>query len=142
MPEPGELVLFGLRILLAAALYGFLGLLLWALLRQPQAKPAEPPPAASLKRVDAQGQAPARYTLRPSTWIGRDPNCSVKVDDEYVSARHARIEWDAGASCWWLEDNASRNGTWLNGERVVRAALKPGDELSIGGARFRFEPEV
>ncbi len=138
MPEPAEFVLLALRVLLVATLYAFLGLLVWFLLREPiAARPAAP--VASLVRVDADGNPLRRYPIRASAWIGRDPNCSVRIDDGYVSVRHARIAWEADAGLWWLEDSASRNGTWLNGERVARAQLKAGDQLAIGDARFIFE---
>jgi pSer/pThr/pTyr-binding forkhead associated (FHA) protein len=146
MPEPAESVLLALRILLAATLYGFLGLLVWVLLRETQ-PPRPAPPAASLVNVDLDGRPLRRYAISSSAWIGRDPNCSVRIDDGFVSVRHARIYresdpatgTDTGDGLWWLEDNTSRNGTWLNGERVTRAPIKPGDRLVIGDTRFLFE---
>jgi pSer/pThr/pTyr-binding forkhead associated (FHA) protein len=49
------------------------------------------------------------------------------------------VLWDAGDQSWWLEDNLSRNGTFLNDQRVTRAQLKDGDVIRAGHARFRFQ---
>lgn len=48
--------------------------------------------------------------------IGRSPACTLVVDDDVASGRHARIfPHDRG---WYLEDLGSTNGTWLAGIRV------------------------
>lgn len=133
-----ETILLALRVLIVIALYGFLGLTLWALLRERQSPQAPVPPARLIQQP--AGSAPAsEHVLRASTWIGRDPNCAVRVSDEYASARHACLTWDAVSGAWWIEDNASRNGTWVNDERVMRCALSSGDIIRVGEARFRFE---
>lgn len=68
--------------------------------------------------------------------IGRDPRCDVVVDgDGEVSRRHALLErLPAG---WVLRDLGSRNGTFINGERVAATrALHHRDEIRIGGTRI------
>jgi predicted component of type VI protein secretion system len=156
-----ESVLFALRVLMALALYVFLGVMLVVLLREQ--RPATPAKllAATLVRIspetpEEQPQAMAittpvaatpvahtgeRHRLAPDrpTWIGRDPNCAIRLTDEFVSSRHARIDWRTDRQSWWMEDNDSRNGTLVNDERVMRGELKHGDILSIGGVQFRFE---
>jgi pSer/pThr/pTyr-binding forkhead associated (FHA) protein len=133
-----ETTLFVLRVLAVVALYAFFGVLLWALLRE---RRAEPPalPAAQLTHLTEEGNEGRRYDLRAVAWIGRDPNCLVRADDEFTSARHAQVLWDAGDQSWWLEDNLSRNGTFLNDQRITRAQLKNGDVIRAGRARFRFQ---
>ncbi len=56
-----------------------------------------------------------------------------------ASGRHAEFRRVAGA--WRLVDVGSRNGTFLNGERVKDAPLSDGDELEFGegGPRLRVE---
>lgn len=49
--------------------------------------------------------------------IGRHPGCDIRVPDETVSRRHARIVVDDDG--YAIEDLGSRNGTYLNGERVT-----------------------
>jgi hypothetical protein len=68
--------------------------------------------------------------------LGRSRRCDFVVRDPSVSRRHALlIRGDEG---WTLYDLGSTNGTRINGWRVDRATLRAGDELELGGARFRF----
>ncbi len=74
--------------------------------------------------------------------FGRLPTCDVAFDaraDIDASAQHAEVRREQGA--WYVLDANSRNGTWLNGQRVSRAALASGDELELGrgGPRLRVE---
>ena len=144
-----DIILFALRVLIALALYAFLGVMLWTLLRENRA-PAAPHQSATLTRLDANGaqsagasagaSGKARYTLvsHGPTWIGRDPNCTICVNSEFASSRHARVEWRVDKRAWWIEDNDSRNGTTVNGERVMRSELVNGDIINIAGAQFRL----
>jgi len=70
--------------------------------------------------------------------IGRDPGNAVSLAvDSTVSRRHAVIA--AQDSGYVIRDQGSSNGTFVNGARVTESPLRPGDEVSIGGTRFRFE---
>lgn len=139
-----DIVLFALRMLIVIALYAFLGALLWALLR---ARASAPPPAVPTSRLmhlpdEESGAAPERrYEIHSAAWIGRDPNCLVHADDEFASARHAQVLWRAEDQAWWIEDNLSRNGTFVNDQRVVRSRLKDGDVIRVGRVRFKFESD-
>jgi hypothetical protein len=136
-----EIVLFGLRILLVIALYAFLGVVLWVLLRevrQPTTPAAAPLPAARLSQLLDGDIAGREYAVQSAAWIGRDPNCLVRVEDEFASARHAQVLWRAEDQAWWVEDNLSRNGTFVNDKRVTRVTLKDGDVIRVGRARFKF----
>ena len=54
-----------------------------------------------------------------------------------ISRQHAQIDWiDDG---WEVVDLASSNGTFVNGERVARRRMTPGDEILIGDCRLRYE---
>ena len=68
--------------------------------------------------------------------IGRSRRCDFVVKDPSVSRRHALLI--RGDEDWTLYDLGSTNGTRINGWRVERATLKAGDELELGGTRFRF----
>lgn len=63
--------------------------------------------------------------------IGRDPACDLHVDDPKASRQHAWIEPDGEYLV--LIDNHSTNGVQVNGERVERRRLAPGDVIRIGG---------
>jgi pSer/pThr/pTyr-binding forkhead associated (FHA) protein len=78
------------------------------------------------------------YPLDAVNTIGRDVNNSLVIDDSYVSAEHAVLT-SRGRS-WFVEDNESTNGTWVNGQRVATyLPLGYGDELQIGRLRMRLE---
>lgn len=65
--------------------------------------------------------------------IGRMPDSDVNFDPEVdldASARHAEIRSENGR--YILIDAGSRNGTWLNGQRVKHAALRTDDEIELG----------
>ena len=66
--------------------------------------------------------------------IGRAPNADFIVDATLVSRLHCRLS--AGATELQVEDLESTNGTYVNGERVERAALKSGDRLGVGEVEF------
>jgi len=69
--------------------------------------------------------------------IGRGDDVDLHLDFASVSRRHALLAYVDGG--WKIADLGSRNGTWLNGWRLPGAApLLPGDELDIGGCRFRI----
>ena len=53
--------------------------------------------------------------------VGREPECTVPIDDRRVSRRHAEIFPEQGR--WWIEDLASSNGTFVDGERVHKQLL-------------------
>jgi DNA-binding winged helix-turn-helix (wHTH) protein len=72
--------------------------------------------------------------------LGRDPDCEVVIDLPTVSRRHARIRVEADAAR--VEDLESKNGTFLNEERLGRegATLESGDVLTLGQVRLVFRP--
>ncbi len=74
--------------------------------------------------------------------FGRMPDCDVAFDpqaDLDASGRHAEVVHQGGS--WHVIDSGSRNGTWLNGQKVQRAVLSSGDEIEfgMGGPRVRVE---
>ncbi len=71
--------------------------------------------------------------------IGRGANNDIPLpDDEYASARHARVEPRRDGV--WVEDVGSTNGTFVNGIRLTRERkLVPGDILRVGETDLRFE---
>jgi pSer/pThr/pTyr-binding forkhead associated (FHA) protein len=63
--------------------------------------------------------------------LGRAQECTVVLDDDYSSGKHARL-FPQG-SRWFLEDLGSTNGTWLGDEQLTRATtVEPGDRIRIG----------
>jgi hypothetical protein len=68
--------------------------------------------------------------------IGRSSECLICLADPQVSRRHARLDWNAGA--WVITDLGSTNGTYVNGRRVPKQALRRGDEIRVGSTLLRF----
>lgn len=81
--------------------------------------------------VERGPRAGMTYLLpRGSTTVGRHPESDIFLDDITVSRHHCRfIADDADLA---VEDSGSTNGTYVNGSRVDREALQPGDEVLIG----------
>lgn len=84
------------------------------------------PDCAELRLPDA--------THRSQFSIGRGDDCDLVLDEATVSRRHALLRRTPQG--WDLRDLGSTNGTRVNGWRVERAALHPGDELALGVTRF------
>lgn len=67
----------------------------------------------------------------PETIIGRDPTVDIAIPLGSISRRHTRIGFDGQR--YFVEDLASSNGTFLNGQRISgRVALNPGDRIDLG----------
>jgi pSer/pThr/pTyr-binding forkhead associated (FHA) protein len=66
-------------------------------------------------------------------WVGRSPSADVRLSwDEEVSALHAQLEI-VGQECTLVDDGLSRNGSYVNGDRVSgRHRLRDGDVLRFG----------
>jgi ABC transport system ATP-binding/permease protein len=62
--------------------------------------------------------------------IGRSPDNDVVLDDLLVSRRHAELHRVDGG--WQIRDLASANGTYVNGQRVSKAAVNPDSVIGIG----------
>ena len=70
--------------------------------------------------------------------LGRgEESCEIDLRDLAISKEHARISCQDGE--YFLEDLASRHGTFVNGKKAERAKLGSGDEIRIGESRLRFE---
>ena len=73
--------------------------------------------------------------------IGRSRKCDVRIENDSVSKTHASIAFDRGMGGYVLTDEASRNGTCINGEPLksgVPTSLWPGAYVSFGDSVFVF----
>lgn len=71
--------------------------------------------------------------------IGRGPEADLRIDEPDVSRRHAKLVRQDGKTL--LLDLGSRNGTWLNAERVVAPRLvRAGDVVAVAGTRMLLRP--
>ena len=63
--------------------------------------------------------------------IGRGTDAAIRLDDDYVSTRHARIA--ASGDQWYVEDLGSTNGTYVGNSRISQAtAISLGTQVRIG----------
>jgi len=69
--------------------------------------------------------------------IGRGAGNDLVVDSMLVSRQHAHLECAAGRCT--VEDLGSANGTFVNGRRVSRASLSPGDRLRLGDVELAYQ---
>lgn len=69
--------------------------------------------------------------------IGRGTGNDLRISDPKVSRHHARLRFGQGV--WYIQDQNSAGGTFVNGKRVQAGALKPGDQIKIGENTFMFK---
>jgi len=72
--------------------------------------------------------------------VGRLPVCDLMLEDASVSKRHAVLRWDQNAQRCSVRDLGSRNGTWIDEQRIHNGVslLTDGDVLSFGDADYWF----
>lgn len=143
-----ELALTLLRFAFLGLLWVFVLVTVWALrrdLRMPTdlrpgaersakaraPKQAKPPRTARGKKVKGTRlvvtEGPLAGTQLPldgaQITLGRAPDSTIVVDDDYASSRHARIYEADGV--WMVEDLGSTNGTWLDRTRITAPTVIP-----------------
>ena len=128
-------VLLVLRLLLTASLFVFLGavlLILWRGLRDQASLLASrkvPPLSLMMQKGDKLPQM--MNFSQAEINIGRDPALECRLDDETVSARHARLVYHH--SQWWIEDLNSTNGSRLNDAPLsMPTVIISGDKIQCG----------
>ncbi len=102
----------------------------------------EPPSFAWLVIVDGIHAGHIFHLHPDSTLIGRDPGCDIVLDDTAVGRQHAKvraIEGEDKKKIFVLHDLATENGTFVNGEEIVKQALKDGDRILLGRTNLVFK---
>ena len=119
------------RILLALALYGFLGWAFYSIWRDMQINAkkvlTEKPPKLTLRLDDENVKT---FNMLEFT-IGRDESNELILSDETVSSFHAKIRFHHKQ--WWVEDMQSTNGTFLNEERIYTPTILVNEDDIILG---------
>lgn len=72
-----------------------------------------------------------------STVLGRSEDCDIPIVDESVSRVHAVIESQNGG--WSIHDRNSRNGVYINQQKVDRAELRHNDRITLGRVEILVE---
>lgn len=101
--------------------------------------PGNPGPLANLALMAGPRYGEELPVPAPSVVLGRAASCDVVIDDDSVSAQHARLEFDAGA--WRITDLGSTNGTAVEGVRLAPQLPTPltyGSTVRLGGVQLQF----
>jgi hypothetical protein len=99
----------------------------------PEQAPASP--AATLVSLGAGGEM---FRVTDGCLVGRGSACDVWLRDRAVSRKHARFRYAQGA--WFLQDEGSTVGTFVNGQKVMATRLSAGDRIQFGTVAFTFQP--
>lgn len=83
-------------------------------------------------------RAGSNYLLDPQAEnrIGRGLDCQIVLTDPLSSRVHAVVYSDEDG--WWARDAGSRNGTFMNGQKIDDVRLVDGCSLKVGDALFSF----
>ncbi len=128
------IVVLILRVIMAAALYAFVGWAFYTLWRSLKVQSEDlalrrtPPLSICL---EGESSEKAHHFTGTEVVIGRDAGCDCSIPDETISARHARLSYHHKQ--WWVEDLYSTNGTYLNQEPLTTSTvIVTEDELRCG----------
>lgn len=129
-----------LRLVMALALYSFLGWALYLLWRDVNKQgnniSNRRVPNIGITIQPENGMQIERHFSQPEIIMGRDPGCDIPITgDDTISTRHAQLSYHHGQ--WWIQDLASTNGTFLNQTMINMATvITSGDEIKCGNARL------
>jgi len=83
-----------------------------------------------IRYTDPDGNQTEKILGDKPITIGRSPDADVITLDERASRMHCSIRlWDGE---YYVKDLKSKNGTYLNQQRVEMAKIKPGDKVRLG----------
>src|SRR5688500_14567893 len=94
---------------------------------------------AVLRLVPSQGPPIPLEITKDRALVGREPGCDVVVSDGSVSRKHAVLELRPNG--WFVVDQGSANGTFVDSQRITEMELRNGHELRFGGMAFKIEVE-
>ena len=72
--------------------------------------------------------------------VGRSPRCNLVIRDLHVSRQHAGLHWTDNKLC--VIDLASRNGTFIEGQRISEGQLNHGQVIGFAGFEFIVEVQT
>ena len=71
--------------------------------------------------VSVHSENPSEFKFAKAFHIGREADCEVRVQNEYVSRHHAEVVFENGA--WWIVDLNSSNGIYVGDQRFKRISI-------------------
>ena len=94
---------------------------------------------AAARRALLVGEGRRRMLSGDRLVLGRSREADIVLEDPNVSRRHAELRREGER--WAIADLGSTNGVKVNGRRVDRAPLEPGDAIVLGTLELAFEVE-
>ncbi len=71
--------------------------------------------------------------------FGREESCDIVLQDALASRRHAELRWLADHQCWAFIDLKSRNGVFVNGQRIMEPTrMDDGTQIQVGGQVYKM----
>ena len=130
-------LLLALRLLMALALYAFLGVVVSLQIRALRLRSAEAPPPLHLYVRLPNGSVHQRVFTQADVLVGRSADNHLQLEDPAVSAHHLHFRYRQGR--WWVHDLGSRNGAFLNGARLeTPAILVEDDTITLGACQLQI----
>ncbi len=90
---------------------------------------------AEMKVIGGKQQGKVIPLTMKKFLIGREKDCHLRPNNDLISRHHCVLTVDEYTVR--IRDLGSTNGTKVNGQRVTRGALLPGDELAFASVKFR-----
>ena len=88
-------------------------------------------PVLAWLQVHEPGVAPRDIPMTKTVVrIGRDPRSDIVLADPLISASHAEVRMESAGAA--VADLGSKNGTWVDGQRITRRALRSGGRITVG----------
>jgi hypothetical protein len=126
----------GMEVFLIVAVVAGGGLAAYVLSRRGRTAPQRAACEAHLRGLSGE-MAGIAFTLADGYQVGRGSGCQILLSDPAVSRIHTRFRYAGGA--WYVQDQRSDGGTFLNGMRIRATAVHSGDHIQIGSSEFIFE---
>jgi len=81
-------------------------------------------------RIGTDPSQMIEYRFNDTFKIGRIEGCEVRFENPHVSRQHCTIAYANGQ--WWIQDNNSANGVWIDGQRVQTVAIGHAVQMRLG----------
>lgn len=144
LPISFDWLFLGLRLAFVGVLYLFLWRALRIVMRDLRESPRPParrrPTKARIVVVEPAQSGLAvgtAFAVTNRATIGRHPDCTIAIDEPFLSAVHASFEARNGA--WYVTDKESTNGTFVNDRQLSGTGYVEADDvLRFGRMEFQF----
>lgn len=97
-------------------------------------QPQPPEPRIKVRWIDPTSKLARQISAAPPISIGRHRDNTIVLPVAKASRHHATFTLEGGQIM--LADQGSGNGTFVNGQRVQRTPVRPGDTIEIAGVRM------